>query len=401
MARTALTMGTATPCNGPVAVVGGGIIGSVTAWWLSVCGAEVIRIDPGCPQERASLAALGVLMGHCSHRRTGRSWRLRQASLALWHRWIPQLEAEARQPVKRQWGLTVLGHGRNEADRLQTLIHQRRKQGVNLTWHPAAELVQRSPGLASRDLQGGLWSPRDGRLDPASLLAALAIAAERRGVQRCRARVTGLRRRPNSGWQLKLEPSFCHLDVAVVVLCNGLAATSLANAAQPCCEAAPAPGTSCAEQAVLAMEPVLGQAAELHGPEIASAGLSGPVVWQGVNLVPVDHETLWLGATVEPGQRGNGCTSSFNHMLGLHGTAPDWLAQATIRRRWQGVRARPVGRAAPLLEQLAPGLLLTTGHYRNGILLAPATAWWTADQLNLAAPGNADADPAIQPICFR
>lgn len=401
MAHTALTMGTAMPCNGPVAVVGGGIIGSVTAWWLSVCGAEVIRIDPGCPQERASLAALGVLMGHCSHRRTGRSWRLRQASLALWHRWIPQLEAEARQPVKRQWGLTVLGHGRNEADRLQTLIHQRRKQGVNLTWHPATELVQRSPGLASRDLQGGLWSPRDGRLDPASLLAALAIAAERRGVQRCRARVTGLRRRPNSGWQLKLEPSFRHLDVAVVVLCNGLAATSLANAAQPCCEAAPAPGTSCAEQAVPAMEPVLGQAAELHGPEIASAGLSGPVVWQGVNLVPVDHETLWLGATVEPGQRGNGCTSSFNHMLGLHGTAPDWLAQATIRRRWQGVRARPVGRVAPLLEQLAPGLLLTAGHYRNGILLAPATAWWTADQLNLAAPGNADADPAIQPIYFR
>lgn len=393
-------MGTAAPCNGPVAVVGGGIVGSVTAWWLSVCGAEVIRIDPGCPQERASLAALGVLMGHCSHRRTGRSWRLRQASLALWHRWIPQLEAEAGQPIKRQWGLTVLGHGQSEADRLQTLIHQRRKQGINLTWHPATALVQQSPGLASRDLQGGLWSPRDGQLDPVSLLAALAIAAEKRGVQRCRARVTGLRQRTNSGWQLKLEPSFCHLDAAVVVLCNGLAASGLANAAQLSREPTPSelarPGGH-----VWSMEPVLGQAAELHGPGIAAAGLSGPVVWQGVNLVPVDRETLWLGATVEPGQRGDGCASSFNHMLGLHGTAPDWLAQATIRRRWQGVRARPMGRAAPLLEPLAPGLLLTAGHYRNGILLAPATAWWTADQLNLAAPGNTDADPAVRPICFR
>ena len=396
-------MGIATPCNGPVAVVGGGIVGSVTAWWLSVCGAEVVWIDPGCPQERASLAALGVLMGHCSHRRTGRSWRLRQTSLALWHRWIPQLEAEARQPIARQWGLTVLGHGQNAADRLQSLIHQRRKQGVKLTWHPAATLVQRSPGLASRDLQGGLWSPQDGQLDPASLLAALAIAAEKRGVQRCRARVMSLRQRPDSGWQLNLDPSSRRLDclnAAVVVLCNGLAASDLVSTAQLGCEPTSS-GLARPGQHSWSMEPVLGQAAELHGPGVMSAGLSGPVVWQGVNLVPVDHETLWLGATVESGQRGDGCVTSFNHMLGLHGTAPDWLAQATIRRRWQGVRARPVGRAAPVLEEPVPGLLLTAGHYRNGILLAPATAWWTADQLNLAAAGNTGADPTIRPICFQ
>ena len=65
----------------------------------------------------------------------------------------------------------------------------------------------------------------------------------------------------------------------------------------------------------------------------------------------------------------------------LNGHAPDWLRAATPLRHWQGLRARPVGRPAPLLEQLEPGLLLLSGHYRNGVLLAPARAEWAADQI--------------------
>ena len=47
-----------------------------------------------------------------------------------------------------------------------------------------------------------------------------------------------------------------------------------------------------------------------------------------------------------------------------------------IFTRWQGLRCRPLGQPAPLLEQVAPGLLLLSGHYRNGVLLAPASADW-------------------------
>jgi glycine/D-amino acid oxidase-like deaminating enzyme len=43
-----------------------------------------------------------------------------------------------------------------------------------------------------------------------------------------------------------------------------------------------------------------------------------------------------------------------------------------------------VGRPAPLLEHLAPGLLLATGHYRNGVLLAPASAEWVVEQVERA-----------------
>lgn len=52
------------------------------------------------------------------------------------------------------------------------------------------------------------------------------------------------------------------------------------------------------------------------------------------------------------------------------------LAQATVIKTWSGLRPRPEGRPAPVIEPL-PGynnVLLATGHYRNGVLLAPATA---------------------------
>jgi glycine/D-amino acid oxidase-like deaminating enzyme len=52
-----------------------------------------------------------------------------------------------------------------------------------------------------------------------------------------------------------------------------------------------------------------------------------------------------------------------------------------VVNHWQGLRARPLGRPAPLLEQLEPGLLLASGHYRNGVLLAPASAAWVAEHI--------------------
>ena len=45
-------------------------------------------------------------------------------------------------------------------------------------------------------------------------------------------------------------------------------------------------------------------------------------------------------------------------------------------RHWSGVRPRPQGQGAPVIKPLAgyENVILATGHYRNGVLLAPATA---------------------------
>jgi hypothetical protein len=114
------------------------------------------------------------------------------------------------------------------------------------------------------------------------------------------------------------------------------------------------------------MEQVLGQALEMELPLHDTRprqidhlwSWPGAVVHGGINLVPRPDlpggRRFWLGATLEP---------------------------AHERGRWQGLRCRPQGQPAPLLEQVAPGLLLLSGHYRNGVLLAPATAAWICGRI--------------------
>jgi len=45
------------------------------------------------------------------------------------------------------------------------------------------------------------------------------------------------------------------------------------------------------------------------------------------------------------------------------------------------VRCRPVGQPAPVHLEPEPGLLIACGHYRNGVLLAPATAEWVCERI--------------------
>ncbi|MCY3536163.1 MAG: FAD-binding oxidoreductase [Synechococcus sp. SB0673_bin_10] len=370
-------------CRDVIAVVGAGSVGSVTAWWLARCGAQVVWIAPpqghgAGPGQPGSLAALGVLMGHCSRRLRGRNWRLRRTAIALWRQWLPLLG-----PIPQQWGLTVLCHQPDEVERLQTLVRHRQGEGCPLAWRTRDELLNCWPALAATDLQGGLWSPQDGQMDPAPLLAALAGAAERLGVQRWPAQVTGLK--PDGrNWRLQLQAGDpdvpTTLPASAVALCTGLGAGPLLAALDP------------AIQLNWPMMPVLGQAAELHCPMLPPQGLPGPVVWRGVHLIPrPQRRQLWMGATVEPGDQSR--AHCLDQMLRLDGAAPPWLRQAQVLRRWQGVRARPVGRPAPVLATPAPGLLLTSGHYRNGILLAPATAAWTAQKLGFPPPDARSGRP--------
>jgi glycine/D-amino acid oxidase-like deaminating enzyme len=98
-----------------------------------------------------------------------------------------------------------------------------------------------------------------------------------------------------------------------------------------------------------------------------------------VHIVPIGEQEYWVGATVEfPDATGN-VVAQPTLLEQVRQEAMAFcpaLAQATILRTWSGHRPRPEGRPAPIIGQL-PGynnVVLATGHYRNGVLLAPATA---------------------------
>jgi glycine/D-amino acid oxidase-like deaminating enzyme len=372
-----------------VIVVGGGIVGLACAWWLQGRGHAVLLLDPAQaaaaadapgdgPGRSGSLAALGVLMADSFHRERGRAWDLRQRSLELWAEWRHEL-ARRGHPIPYRSGVLLLAADGAEEERLAGLGARKRAQGLPLEPWDRRRLEQLEPGLPQPCL-AGLHSGRDGQLDPGSALAALAADGRQRGLT-VRAEAAVALRPDGGGWRVDLAGGGTE-RAAWVVLAAGTASGTLLEAA-----AGVAVGV---DGGPWELEPVLGQALELELEAPLPGHWPGVVVWRGVNLVPrPDLEggrRLWLGATLEPGREAD--PDQLRELRGLGGAAAEWLRQARVVRQWQGLRPRPLGRPAPLLEQPAPGLLLASGHYRNGILLAPASAAWVAGQIE-ARPINA------------
>jgi glycine/D-amino acid oxidase-like deaminating enzyme len=101
----------------------------------------------------------------------------------------------------------------------------------------------------------------------------------------------------------------------------------------------------------------------------------------------------WVGATVEFPTGKSAIVPDETRLNDVLQRAiafcPD-LAQATVVRKWSGLRPRPDEQSAPVLGPL-PGynnVLLATGHYRNGVLLAPATAIAIRDAIVGKISGN-------------
>lgn len=389
--------------SGPsVVVVGAGLVGMSTAWLLSRQGLAVQLIDdrPGLDGDTAlagqalsgSEAALGVLMAGVFHRSSGRAWRLRQRSQALWWQWRQELAARGR-PLPWREGLLLLAASEEEQQRQRILLEDpRRPQG----WLRALSRADLEPlwPLLPEGALGGLHSSLDGQLDPQPALEILRRDALEAGLEILPGWVESLERN-GQGWSLRLAGGK-RLLADVVVIAAGLASIDLVpEGLRP-----PLP----------ALQPVLGQALELECSLVIPAAMEGAgrhqktcnwpgaVSWKGINLIPrsaqpsVDPAAtlepsfrIWLGASLEPGEQAS--PEALEQIRTLEGDAPDWLRQAREIRRWQGLRARPDGQAAPLHLDLGDGLLLVAGHYRNGVLLAPASADWVLERISASAIG--------------
>ncbi|AII48047.1 FAD-dependent oxidoreductase [Synechococcus sp. KORDI-52] len=344
-------------------MIGAGAIGLGTAWHLAQQGHAVSVYDPRLNQSvdrkgsandlSGTSASLGVLMGHVFRRSSGRGWRLRRRSMELWPQWIETLQAH--QPdLKLHPGLLQIAEDERAAERMESLAAQRVDLGLQMVTN--ANLAAVWPTAS----HGGLHSRHDGRVDPLLLQLALRQALTGQSVELNATAVIRLERNDNHWCVHRADGDSS--DHNLVVLSTALNTDALL---EPLGQAR-------------AMTPVLGQALSL---ELTT----GPTTWsnwpsvlvdQGFNLIPTAPGQLLLGATVEPGDRAS--EDPLTLMRNLNERAPEWLRSATVVGHWSGLRARPVDRPAPLLEELEPGLILASGHYRNGVLLTPGTAEWVA-----------------------
>ncbi|NEO27241.1 MAG: FAD-binding oxidoreductase [Kamptonema sp. SIO4C4] len=359
-----------------IAVIGGGVVGAAIAYELSrLPHLQVTLLEENQAASGSTGAALGILMGVISQKTKGRTWRLRDASLRRYQTLIPELEALTGQsiPYNRQ-GLLKLCFQAEDWPKWKQLQAQRQAAGWRLELWDREMLQQRCPHLAEADLVGAVYSPQDGQVDPLVLTQALIAGARQNGAE-CRLGVTvegGLVNGEKSRFCRQLDTSHGTLAVDGVIISAGLGTLPLTEH----------------WQAPVSMQPVLGQAVRLRLPQsFGDAGFQPVIAGDGVNLVPLGNQEYGLGATVEfPNASGEVVAdeAEFEQLWERAIAFCPALTQAEIITRWSGKRPRPQGRPAPIIEPLTgyDNIWLASGHYRNGVLLAPATALRIRDFLD-------------------
>ena len=361
-----------------IIVVGCGIVGALIAYELSQqTDAEIIVLDKQQPAQESTGAALGVLMGAISGRVKGRTWRLREASIRRYHSLIPELDKQGYSVPFNRNGIVSLCYDEEKLPRWESLKEKRATQGWPLEiWSPE-QLQMRCPhidvvrcdGEIERTVKAAIYSPKDGQVHPKELTEALIEVARSRGVQfKWNTAVERLLMEGDRCVGVKTAES--ELIADWVVLSAGLGSAALSEVVtEP-----------------LDLIPVLGQAMEIHLPETLGHLDFQPVInGDDIQFVPLGQGRYWIGATVEFPEFDYAHPSSAemvpemdglkNLKKGAEGFCAA-IARAKILNTWSGLRPRPAGQPAPVIKPLGntQNVTLATGHYRNGVLLAPATA---------------------------
>lgn len=368
--------------NRRVVVVGCGVVGAAIAYELSQTpGYAITIIDQHAPAQASTGAALGVLMGAISQKVKGKNWRMRLESLHWYDRWIPHLEAVTgrRIPFNRN-GILRLCFADEDLARWERLVQKRQEQGFQLVMCDRPTLAAQYPHLSLDTVIGAVYSPRDRQVDPTALTLALIAAAQQQGATvqfQCpmqQAAVEAIAPEERA-CRAVITPTDA-LPTDWLILAAGLGSTPL---------------TTSLHQPV-DLRPVLGQALRLRLPAPLGIPEQEPVITgNDVHIVPLGEGEYWVGATVE----FDGATPIADPALleaVLHQAIAlcPGLSDGKIVQQWSGLRPRPEGRPAPIIERL-PGyrnVIVASGHYRNGVLLAPATALRVRALLESDAPGH-------------
>jgi glycine oxidase len=361
-----------------VTIVGCGIVGAAIAYELSqVAGLEIQVLDRQPPAQAATGAALGVLMAVISKKPKGKNFNLRLRGLQRYNEWIPQLEAIAGPIPYNCQGLLRLCFEGEDLDTWRHLAEIRQSQGLRLQILDRVQLAADYFHLSLNGVIGAVYSPDDRQVDPVALTLALVTAATQQGVQfQFNTEVTGATASTPGDRVEVVQTSAGPIATDWLILAAGLGSTPLTQALQRSVE----------------IRPVLGQALQVRLKSSLNPPDLQPVIsGNDVHLVPLGNGEYWIGATVEfseppiaPVPDAAALEAVMEQAIGFYPA----LRQAEIVRSWSGLRPRPEGRPAPIVEILSgyKNVVLASGHYRNGILLAPATAAAVRNLLTIENP---------------
>ncbi|GGU24930.1 glycine oxidase ThiO [Streptomyces coeruleorubidus] len=345
-----------------VLVIGGGIIGLVTAWRAAQRGLATAVVDPepggGAAQVAAGMLAAVTELHYGEQTLLG----LNLASARRYPDFAAELTEQTGHDLGyRRCGTLAVALDADDRAHLRELHTLQQQSGLESQWLSGRECRRLEPMLAP-GVRGGLRVDGDHQIDPRRLAGALVAACERAGVVFHRVwaeRLTVVRDRATG----VVTDDGTALDAGQVVLAGGSLSGRLAGVP---------------EDVLPPVRPVKGQVVRLtmprrHGPFL-SRTVRAVVRGSHVYLVPRESGELVVGATSEELGWDTTVTAGgvYELLRDAHELVPG-LTELPLTETRAGLRPGSPDNAPLLGPTGLEGLLLATGHYRNGVLLTPVT----------------------------
>lgn len=357
-----------------VLVVGGGIIGLVTAWRAAQRGLATAVVDPE-PGGGAARVAAGMLAAVTElHYGEETLLGLNLASARRYPGFAAELtELTGHDLGYRACGTLAVALDADDRAHLRELHALQQRSGLDSQWLSGRDCRRLEPMLAP-GVRGGLRVDGDHQIDPRRLAAALVTACERAGVTVHRVRAERLVVAGDRATGV-VTADGTELGAGQVVLAAGSLSGRLAGV--------PA-------DVLPPVRPVKGQVVRLtmpvrHGPFL-NRTVRAVVRGSHVYLVPRENGELVIGATSEEMGWDTTVTAGgvYELLRDAHELVPG-ITELPLTETLAGLRPASPDNAPLLGPTGLEGLLLATGHYRNGVLLTPVTGDAMAEVLTTGA----------------
>jgi glycine oxidase len=343
-----------------VIIVGGGVIGCSIAWRLAQAGLKVTVFERGRVGCEASRAAAGMLSPQGESQTAGPFFDLCLRSRAMYRSFAKELQDASGIDVeyKDEGTLFVVLQGEDDQAKTRWATWQL-EAGLPLE-HVSADDIRKIEPAVTESATRAIFLPREHQVENRRLMDALEIAMKRAGVELIEgAEVTALA--TEHGKVTGVVSAGKRLNAGVVVVAGGAWSSRLLEPIGLNVKVIPA-----------------------RGQMIAVRGGTCPIKRvlhsSNVYVVPRRDGRLLIGATVEYAGFLKAVTvGAIKHLLSAAVELAPSLKEFEIVETWSGLRPDTLDHLPIIGPSRVNNLLLATGHFRNGILLAPVTAGLIAD----------------------
>lgn len=353
-----------------VIIVGGGVIGCSIAWRLAQAGLKVTVFERGRVGCEASRAAAGMLSPQGESQAAGPFFDLCLRSRAMYRSFAEELNDASGIDVeyKDEGTLFVVLEGEDDKEKTRWAAWQF-EAGLPLE-HASAEDIRRIEPAVTKSAARAIFLPEEHQVENRRLMDALEVAVKRAGVELIEGvQVTALA--TEHGAVTGVVCGAERVNAGAVVVAAGTWSSQLLVPL----------GLN------VTVTPARGQMIAVRG---GTCPITRVLHSSSVYVVPRLDGRVLIGATVEQAGFQKAVTvSAIRYLLSAAVELVPLIGQFEIVETWSGLRPDTIDHLPILGQSGIENLLLATGHYRNGILLAPLTADLIADVLvNGREPGE-------------